>query len=59
MVNLIFVEDDVVLSKPGVVRTIYDPTAGTGGMLSIAGEYLAELKPGARFSVFGQELNPE
>ena len=30
MVNLIFIEDDEVLSKPGVVRTIYDPTAGTG-----------------------------
>jgi hypothetical protein len=38
MVNLIFVEDDDVLAKPGVVRTIYDPTAGTGGMLSVAGE---------------------
>lgn len=36
MVNLLFVEDDEVLSKPGVVRTIYDPTAGTGGMLSVA-----------------------
>lgn len=59
MVNLIFVEDDDVLSKPGVVRTIYDPTAGTGGMLSIAGEYLAEHNPGARLTVFGQELNPE
>ena len=59
MVNLIFVEDDDVLSKPGVVRTIYDPTAGTGGMLSIAGEYLAEHNPEARLTVFGQELNPE
>ncbi len=36
MVNLLFVEDDDVLSKPGVVRTIYDPTADTGGMLSVA-----------------------
>ena len=45
MVNLIFVEDDEVLAKPGVVRTLYDPTAGTGGMLSVAGEYLAELNP--------------
>ena len=35
MVNLLFVEDDAALSKPGVVRTIYDPTAGTGGMLSV------------------------
>lgn len=59
MVNLIFIEDDDVLSKPGVVRTIYDPTAGTGGMLSVAGEYLAEHNPQARLTVFGQELNPE
>ncbi|MGF7212395.1 type I restriction enzyme M protein [Skermanella aerolata] len=59
MVNLLFIEDDEVLSKPGVVRTIYDPTAGTGGMLSIAGEYLAEHNPRARLTVFGQELNPE
>jgi type I restriction enzyme M protein len=59
MVNLLFIEDDDVLAKPGVVRTIYDPTAGTGGMLSIAGEYLAEHNPKARLTVFGQELNPE
>ena len=59
MVNLIFIEDDDVLSKPGVVRTIYDPTAGTGGMLSVAGEYLEEHNPQARLTVFGQELNPE
>ena len=59
MVNLIFIEDDEVLSKPGVVRTLYDPTAGTGGMLSVAGEYLAEHNPQARLTVFGQELNPE
>ncbi|MDP3859256.1 MAG: class I SAM-dependent DNA methyltransferase [Stagnimonas sp.] len=59
MVNLLFIEDDDILGTPGVVRTIYDPTAGTGGMLSIAGEYLAEHNPGARLTVFGQELNPE
>lgn len=59
MVNLIFIEDDDILSKPGVVRTVYDPTAGTGGMLSVAGEYLAEHNPQARLTVFGQELNPE
>ena len=59
MVNLLFVEDDEILSKPGVVRTIYDPTAGTGGMLSIAGEHLAELNPDARLTMFGQELNDE
>ncbi|WP_035384434.1 class I SAM-dependent DNA methyltransferase [Ferriphaselus sp. R-1] len=59
MVNLLFIEDDAVLSKPGVVRTIYDPTAGTGGMLSIAGEYLEEHNPQARLTMFGQELNDE
>lgn len=51
MVNLIFIEDDAILSRPGVVRTIYDPTAGTGGMLSVAGEYLAEHNPQARLTV--------
>jgi len=59
MVNLLFIEDDAVLSKPGVVRTIYDPTAGTGGMLSIAGEYLEEHNPQARLTMYGQELNDE
>ncbi|MBP2150109.1 type I restriction-modification system subunit M [Xanthobacter flavus] len=59
MVNLIFVEDDAALSVPGVVRSIYDPTAGTGGMLSVAEEYLAEHNPRARLTVAGQELNPE
>jgi type I restriction enzyme M protein len=38
---------------------MYDPTAGTGGMLSVASEYLAELNPKARLTLFGQELNPE
>ncbi len=59
MVNLLFIEDDDVLAKPGVVRTIYDPAAGTGGMLSVAGEYLAGHNPRARLTMFGQELNPE
>jgi type I restriction enzyme M protein len=59
MVNLLFIEDDDALTKPGVVRSIYDPTAGTGGMLSVAGEHLASLNPGARLVMYGQELNPE
>ncbi len=59
MVNVIFIEDDDILSKKGVVRTIYDPTAGTGGMLSVAEEYLAEHNPDARLTMFGQELNAE
>lgn len=59
MVNLLFIEDDDALNRPGVVRTLYDPTAGTGGMLSVADEYLTEHNPGARLVMFGQELNPE
>ena len=59
MVNLIFIEDDEALTKPGVVRSIYDPTAGTGGMLSVAGEHLASMNADARLVMYGQELNPE
>jgi type I restriction enzyme M protein len=59
MVNLLFVEDGDALTKPGIIRTIYDPTAGTGGMLSTAGEYLAEHNGQASLVMHGQELNPE
>jgi len=60
MVNLIFAEDDDVLSAgKHAVRTMYDPTAGTGGMLSIADEYLREHNPRASLTVYGQELNAE
>ena len=59
MVDLIFIEDSEALSVPGVVRTLYDPTAGTGGMLSVAGEYLSAMNPQSRLTVYGQELNPE
>ncbi len=59
MVNLLFIEDADVLTKPGTVRTIFDPACGTGGMLSVAEDYLRNLNPGARLEVFGQELNEE
>lgn len=59
MVNLLFVEDDELLRKTGVVRTLFDPACGTGGMLSIAEDHLRELNPDARLEVFGQELNDE
>ena len=59
MVNLLFAEDDDALRKPGIVRTMYDPACGTGGMLSVAEEHLGSMNPGARLQVFGQELNPE
>ena len=59
MVNLLFIEDDDALTKPGVVRSLYDPTAGTGGMLSVAEEHLSGLNPIARLVMYGQELNAE
>lgn len=59
MVNLLFIEDDDALTKPGVVRTLYDPTAGTGGMLSVAEEHLKAQNADARLVMFGQELNAE
>ena len=59
MVDLIFIEDGDALSKPGVVRSIYDPTAGTGGMLSVADEHLHAMNKNARLVMYGQELNPE
>lgn len=57
MVELLFALDDDALSKSGVVRSIYDPTAGTGGMLSVADEYLHRMNPGINLSLYGQDYN--
>lgn len=59
MVDLLFIEDDEALRTPGIVRTLLDPACGTGGMLSVAQEYLRELNPAAHLEVYGQELNGE
>jgi len=59
MVNLLFKSDNNILTNPGIVKTIYDPACGTGGMLSVAEEYLTKLNPKAKLELFGQELNPE
>jgi type I restriction enzyme M protein len=56
MVNLLFARDGDILSKPGIVRHIYDPTAGTGGMLSVADEYIRSRNPKASLSLYGQEI---
>jgi type I restriction enzyme M protein len=57
--SLVFSNDDDALTQTGLVRSIYDPTAGTGGFLSSGMEYLHELNEKASLSAFGQELNPE
>jgi len=59
MVNLLFTPDSQVLRTKGIVRTLYDPACGTGGMLSVAEEHLRELNPDARLEVFGQDYNNE
>ena len=59
MVNLLFKSDNSILTNPGIVKTIYDPACGTGGMLSVAEEYLIKLNPKAKLELFGQEINPE
>ncbi|WP_228041843.1 HsdM family class I SAM-dependent methyltransferase [Planktothrix mougeotii] len=58
MVNLVFCEEQEIF-KQGIYRTIYDPTAGTGGMLSVAEEYIKKQNPDANLGLFGQEYNPE
>lgn len=57
--SLVFTNDDDALTQSGLVRSIYDPTAGTGGFLSSGMEYVLELNNKASLSAFGQELNPE
>ncbi|TQJ33052.1 type I restriction-modification system subunit M [Arthrobacter sp. SLBN-122] len=59
MVDILFAPDDSDLDKPNIVRSIYDPTAGTGGMLSVADEHIRKMNPDATLTLAGQELNPE
>ena len=59
MVNLLLADDDELLTKPGVVKTMLDPACGTGGMLSVSEEYLRNLNPQGYLHVYGQEVNAE
>jgi type I restriction enzyme M protein len=59
MVNVLFIEDRDILTREGIVKTLYDPACGTGGMLSIGEQYVKDLNPKAELKVFGQEINPE
>lgn len=59
MVDLLFAPDDEPLHQPNIVRSVYDPAAGTGGMLSVADEYLRAMNPDAALTLAGQEINPE
>ena len=58
MVNILFENDDEFLTG-NVAKTLYDPTVGTGGMLSEAQEYLQSMNPDAKLVCYGQEINPQ
>ncbi|MEH2383849.1 MAG: class I SAM-dependent DNA methyltransferase [Nostoc sp.] len=58
MVDILFDPDDDILTKPGIIRKMLDPTCGTGGMLAEAQNYLRENHATAKLWVFGQDFNP-
>jgi type I restriction enzyme M protein len=59
IVSLLIASDDDAMTKPGIIRRVYDPACGTGGMLAIAEEELKALNSKVRVELYGQELNPE
>ena len=59
MVNILFCDDNDVLSGKNIVKNIYDPACGTGGMLSVAEEYLHKLNSSTQILAFGQEINEQ
>ena len=59
MVNVLFNGDRQALTQPGIIKTLYDPACGTGGMLSVGEQHLSDFNPDAKLEVFGQEINPE
>ncbi|MCP4111904.1 MAG: SAM-dependent DNA methyltransferase, partial [Desulfobacteraceae bacterium] len=59
MVNVLFNADSKALTQAGIVKTLYDPACGTGGMLSVGEQHLKGFNPNAKLEVFGQEINPE
>ncbi|MCQ6250790.1 SAM-dependent DNA methyltransferase [Streptomyces samsunensis] len=59
LVDLLFAEKDVDLAEGSIIRSLYDPTAGTGGMLSLAEEHLLAQNSEAKLTLYGQEYNPQ
>ena len=60
MVNLIFSEEKDKLKGKGLIRSVYDPACGTGGMLTIAKEHIhKEINKDMNVILFGQEENEE
>lgn len=60
MVNLLFAEHKDELQGKGLIRTIFDPACGTGGMLTIAKEHIHQkINPDLDVLMFGQEINEQ
>ena len=59
IVELLLANDHAALTGTGIIRTVYDPACGTGGMLAITEEEMKSLNPKIRVELFGQELNGE
>jgi len=59
MVNLLLSADKEALGQNHIIRTVYDPACGSGGMLTITKERILEINPNAKVYLFGQEVNPE
>lgn len=58
MVNLLLAPEQD-LRRSHVVKTIYDPACGTGGMLSVAEKYIRDLNHEAKPLLYGQDWNDE
>jgi type I restriction enzyme M protein len=59
IVELLLANDHAALTGTGIIRTVYDPACGTGGMLALTEEAMKSLNPKIRVELFGQELNGE
>ena len=60
LVSLLFAEHREDLRGQGIIRSIFDPCCGTGGMLTIGKEYFREqINPDADIRLLGQELNAQ
>ncbi|MGC2632656.1 MAG: N-6 DNA methylase [Candidatus Cybelea sp.] len=59
LVDLLLAGDSDLLTNPKPIRTVYDPAAGTGGMLSVAEDRIKEYNKHAKVTAFAQELNDE
>jgi type I restriction enzyme M protein len=60
MVNLLFAEHKEELKRKGLIRTVYDPACGTGGMLTVAKDHIKNnINPDLEITLYGQQLNEQ